>query len=124
METALTGSELDRRVEMIEEGYEFMLAYAAQGREQEDEAQEPGIRSFLEQIDRAVGDLKELVAAALGGGDGLVEVVTADIAKVRAILRFVLARPVITSQLIDNLNANMHLRALLTDMFLIAEATS
>jgi uncharacterized membrane protein YozB (DUF420 family) len=124
METALTGSELARRVEMIEEGYEFMLAYAAQGREQEDKEREPGIRTFLEQIERAVIDLQELIPTALAGADDFNGVVVADIANVRAILRFVLARPVITSQLIDNLNANMHLRALLTDLFLISEAAS
>jgi hypothetical protein len=33
----------------------------------------------------------------------------------------VLAQPNISSQLIDNLNASMHVRALLTDLFLITE---
>jgi hypothetical protein len=33
----------------------------------------------------------------------------------------VLAQPDISSQLIDNLNASMHVRALLTDLFLITE---
>jgi hypothetical protein len=33
-------------------------------------------------------------------------------------------QPVISSQLIDNLNASIHLRALLTDLFLIAEILS
>jgi hypothetical protein len=33
----------------------------------------------------------------------------------------VLAQPAISSQLIDNLNASIHLRALLTDLFLIDE---
>jgi hypothetical protein len=33
----------------------------------------------------------------------------------------VLAQPDISSQLIDNLNASLHLRALLTDLFLIGE---
>ncbi len=39
----------------------------------------------------------------------------------RAALELVLAQPVIGSQLIDNLNASIHLRALLTDMFLVGE---
>jgi hypothetical protein len=34
----------------------------------------------------------------------------------------VLAQPAIGSQLIDNLNASIHVRALLTDLFLIDEA--
>jgi len=33
----------------------------------------------------------------------------------------VLAQSSISSQLIDNLNASIHLRALLTDLFLISE---
>jgi hypothetical protein len=33
----------------------------------------------------------------------------------------VLAQPSISSQLIDNLNASIHLRALLTDLFLVEE---
>ena len=32
-----------------------------------------------------------------------------------------LAQPVISSQLVDNLNASIHLRALLTDLFLVTE---
>ena len=36
-------------------------------------------------------------------------------------IELVLAQPAISSQLIDNLNASLHLRALLTDLFLITE---
>ena len=38
-----------------------------------------------------------------------------------AAIELVLARPAISSQLIDNLNASIHLRALLTDLFLVGE---
>ena len=38
-----------------------------------------------------------------------------------AFWRTVLAMAAISSQLIDNLNASIHLRALLTDLFLIDE---
>jgi hypothetical protein len=38
-----------------------------------------------------------------------------------AAIELVLAQPAISSQLIDNLNASIHLRALLTDLFLIGE---
>jgi hypothetical protein len=37
-------------------------------------------------------------------------------------VRLVLARPDISSQLVDNLNASIHLRALLTDLFVVDEA--
>ncbi len=36
-------------------------------------------------------------------------------------VELVLAQPAIGSQLIDNLNASIHLRALLADLFLVAE---
>ena len=38
-----------------------------------------------------------------------------------AAIELVLAQPAISSQLIDNLNASIHLRALLTDLFLLGE---
>ena len=38
-----------------------------------------------------------------------------------AAIGLVVAQPAISSQLIDNLNASIHLRALLTDLFLIDE---
>ena len=41
-----------------------------------------------------------------------------------AALRVVLGRPRISSQLVDNLNASVHVRALLTDLFLLDEALS
>jgi hypothetical protein len=38
-----------------------------------------------------------------------------------AAIESVLSQPTISSQLIDNLNASIHVRALLTDMFLVSE---
>jgi len=38
-----------------------------------------------------------------------------------AAIELVLAQPAISSQLIDNLNASIHLRALLTDLFLLGD---
>ena len=38
-----------------------------------------------------------------------------------AAMALVLAQPAISSQLVDNLNASIHLRALLTDLFLVDE---
>ena len=38
-----------------------------------------------------------------------------------AAIELVLVQPAISSQLIDNLNASIHLRALLTDLFLVDE---
>lgn len=38
-----------------------------------------------------------------------------------AALELVLEQPAISSQLVDNLNASMHLRAVLADIFLLGE---
>jgi hypothetical protein len=44
------------------------------------------------------------------------------VAAARAAVRLALAVPSIGSQLIDNLNASIHVRTLLTDVFLLDEA--
>jgi hypothetical protein len=44
-----------------------------------------------------------------------------DAADARTAVGLVLAQPSISSQLVDNLNASIHLRALLTDLFLMDE---
>jgi hypothetical protein len=41
-----------------------------------------------------------------------------------AAIDLVLAQPTISSQLVDNLNASVHLRALLTDLFLMSDILS
>jgi hypothetical protein len=45
-----------------------------------------------------------------------------DSAVAAASVRLVLAQSGISSQLVDNLNASIHLRAVLTDIFLVDEA--
>ena len=48
--------------------------------------------------------------------------VEADARASQAAVQLALAQKVVMSQLVDNLNASIHLRALLTDLFLIDEA--
>ena len=48
----------------------------------------------------------------------------ADAEKSLQAIDMVLALPSIGSQVIDNLNASIHIRALLTDIFLVDEALS
>jgi hypothetical protein len=110
-------------IDAVEETYEFMLAYAAQGRGRE-EGGDDGIRDYL---GRAEAGLAIIAAMAPPGGAGddqtaFVEVVRQDAARARTAMRFVLAQRAIGSQIIDNLNASIHLRTLLTDLFLLDEA--
>lgn len=118
------------RFDAIEECYEFMLAYAAQGLPS-DEGSKSGtqVREFLNRVVEALSGLAESCAAAMPN-DGLeredrlpafLTVLDRDARDSLAAIDLVLAQPSIGSQLIDNLNASMHLRALLTDVFLLGE---
>lgn len=109
---------------MMEECYEFMLAYAAQGLTGDSGGGRSGaIRNFLQRgIDALTGLAAEYEASGTGPEHGaFLEVLEQDARNSLAAMKLVLAQPVISSQLIDNLNASIHLRALLTDLFLIDE---
>ncbi len=120
-------AELAQHVDAIESAYEFMLAYAAQGREGDDDAgNSSGIRRSLTELASALEDLvavcKALVGDDLAHYQAFLDVVDIDASKARSAIQMVQAQSAISSQLIDNLNASIHLRALLTDLFLIDEA--
>lgn len=109
---------MEAQIEVVETAYEFMLAYAAQGRE--DDVDGPGQKStdVLQGLDDALSAL----TTQLDNDEPFHSVVADDIDKTRKALGLVLAQPRISSELVDNLNASMHLRAVLTDLFLISEA--
>jgi hypothetical protein len=122
--------ELGRRVDAIEAGYELMLAYAAQGLPSDQQSHSGGqLREFLGRFDAALSGLAELYRDLLAAEQAdkqaayadFLEVLTLDAKATRAGLRMVLAQESISSQLVDNLNASIHVRALLTDIFLIDE---
>ena len=116
---------LAERCDVIEETYEFMLAYAAQGVTGEDGSGKGGqIRHFLERAAKALSGLADAYASAVGRSEvygAFLAVLDRDARDSLAAINLVLDQPVISSQLIDNLNASIHLRALLTDLFLIDE---
>jgi hypothetical protein len=123
-------AELNVRCDSIEECYEYMLAYAGQGL-----PEEPGsgassqIRDYLRKCDTALtgladfidGFVKRLEVESLTPYAALMSVIDRDARNAQAAVQLVLAQPSISSQLVDNLNASIHLRALLTDLFLIDE---
>jgi hypothetical protein len=119
-----------RRCDTIEEAYEFMLAYAAQGLEGDTTRGSGGqLREFLTRAASAltgIGDLLDAVIdqQRLEPADryrAYASVLDRDARDSLAAIDIVLAQPSISSQLVDNLNASIHLRALLTDLFLIDE---
>jgi hypothetical protein len=107
-----------------------MLAYAAQGLPSDQESQSgTQLREFLHRAVDAVSGLSGAYLAAVTQEDvepaeryqAFLAVLERDANDSLAALGLVLAQPAISSQLIDNLNASIHLRALLTDLFLIDE---
>jgi|ERR1700681_4284177 hypothetical protein len=123
-------SEVGNRCEAVEECYEFMLAYAAQGLRTDEGSKSGGqVREFLQRAVKALTGLAEVCTVAVRE-EGLeraekyaafLAVLDRDSRDSLATIELVLAQPVISSQLIDNLNASIHLRALLTDLFLLDE---
>jgi hypothetical protein len=118
------------RCDAIEACYEFMLAYAAQGASGESGASsESEIRTYLRRCDEALSDLASVLTRCGGPTAAaqetpylnFVAVVDRDARDSRAAVQLVLAQRAISSQLVDNLNASIHLRALLTDLFLVDE---
>lgn len=123
-------TKLLERSEIIEECYEFMLAYAAQGLPSDEGSRAGGqVREFLNRAVDALAWLAESFRTAVeeeglepaGKYRAFLEVLNRDARDSLAAIDLVLAQPVISSQLVDNLNASIHLRALLTDMFLVGE---
>ena len=116
-------SGLAERIDTIEEAYEFMLAYAAQGLREESDSTGPSIRDFITRAHDAVAGLAGSVRPLLGtSASGFVALLTQDAQTAQAALSLVLSCRSISSQLVDNLNGSIHLRTLLTDLFLIDEA--
>jgi hypothetical protein len=123
-------AELSSRCDVIEESYEFMLAYAAQGLAS-DVGSGAGqqVRERLRKCDAALSDLaafltrfvEQLSVESTAPYGGFISVLERDARDAQAAIRLVLAQSAISSQLVDNLNASIHLRALLTDLFLIDE---
>jgi hypothetical protein len=114
----------------VEECYEFMLAYATQGRKS-DQGSKPGaqIREFLQRAATAIAALPEecsklVKEKSLEPAEKYLAFFTVfdrDAHDSLAAIDLVLAQPSISSQLVDNLNASTHLRALLTDLFLLTD---
>jgi hypothetical protein len=122
--------EIKNYCDAIEEWYEFMLAYAAQGITDDRESQYGSqLRELFEKAVHAAASLPgaysglvvEVQPDTKQKYQNFLEVLKADTTKALAAMELVLAQPRISSQLVDNLNASLHVRTLLTDVFLLDE---
>jgi hypothetical protein len=107
-----------------------MLAYAGQGLASDEGGQAGSqIREFLRRAAQAITGLAESCSQSAeqeglesdGKYKAFLAVLERDALDSLAAIDLVLVQPAISSQLIDNLNASIHLRALLTDLFLFDE---
>lgn len=112
-------STLENAIETIESGYEFLLAYAAQGRPA---GVESGPGPHAQPTIQGMADaMAALISAFADSGDAFEKVIAEDCARAGAALGFILKQNKIGSEMVDNLNASIHLRAVLTDLFLYSE---
>jgi hypothetical protein len=123
-------AQLNARIDIIEEAYEYFLAYASQGLPS-DQGSDSGrqARHYLERCDTALTGLGEFLNSSIeqlgvestAPYRAFMAVIDGDARHAQAAIQLVIAQPAISSQIVDNLNASIHLRALLTDLFLIDE---
>ena len=124
-------TEFRTRCDTIEEAYEFFLAYASQGLPA-DHAGASGnqAREYLRRCHDALNSLGDaltdcvdrLSIDAAVAYHAFIRVIDRDARDAQAAVALVLAQPTIGSAVVDNLNASIHVRALLTDLLLIDEA--
>lgn len=107
-----------------------MLAYAGQGLGGDEGSHSTGqARDFLSRAVAALTGLADAYAAAVKQAglqpvetyQAFLSVFDRDARDSVAAINLALAQNALSSQLIDNLNASIHIRALLTDVFLIDE---
>ncbi len=126
----MSATTLKALVDIVEESYEFCLAYAARGvTPQMARSGDTQVRVQLQKLSDALPQLsdafldlaRERDSARRDGYRRFMKVLRRDAKAGRAAVDLVLAQPAITSQMVDNLNGMIHLRALLTDVFLVDE---
>ena len=119
-----------QRCDAIEECYEFLLGYAGQGLPTDTGSQSGSqVRQFLRRAAEAMEGIAEsclhiVTKLGLEHADkyqSFIAVINRDAHTSLAAFELILAQPNISSLLVDNLNASIHVRALLTDLFLIGE---
>ena len=117
-------SAIEERCDAIEESYEFMLGYAGKGLPGDEGSQ---IRYYLQRAAAAIIGLAQSFSEVVEKQriepkekyEAFLTVLDRDARDSLAAIELVLVQTAISSQLIDNLNASIHLRALLTDIFLL-----
>ncbi len=121
-------SALDTHIDTLEQAYELFLSYAAKGTDgANDSGTGTDIRMMVTRALQALDELENSARVVAEDDAALlawIDVLAVDIGKSRAGIALVDSCATISSQLVDNLNASIHIRALLTDLFVLDEALS
>lgn len=114
--------EVSQAIEIVESGYEYLLAFASQGREPSDKSgPSQQVRSTLNAMHESMTVIMTTLMQGVSSNN-FNELLSADLKKAQTVITFVIDQEKIGSELIDNLNASNHLRTALTDLFLYGEA--
>lgn len=112
-------------IDVVEEACEFMLAYAAQGRMREAEDESISrIRQYLTRFIDAHHAVEQAAPSVFrsDAGHPFRDRFLGDIAVTRSVIMLLLEHPSITSDMADNTNGLIAVRALLTDLFFVDQA--
>jgi hypothetical protein len=119
-------TEIRKNIELVEEAYEFMLAYAAQGRADEGAGPDGAhIRTFLTQFseatDNIINELDNLPEAD-GTMETFIKTAKTDADTVKSVLAIMLQKENVSSEMVDNANGLITVRSYLTALFFIDKA--
>lgn len=115
--------DIREAIDTVEEAYEFMLAYAAQGRQTESETEGASqIRGFLDRFRNALNVFSnhsdELLTPA-ASTSAFAQHFAADTNTMKAVLDMLIGKSNITSDMIDNTNGMIVVRSFLTNVFFV-----
>ncbi len=119
-------TEIRKNIELVEEAYEFMLAYAAQGRADEGAGPDGAHnRTFLKQFsdatDRIIEDFDKL-SEPNGAMETFIKSAESDAKTVKSVMAIMLQKINISSEMVDNANGLITVRSYLTALFFIDKA--
>ena len=118
--------KIRENIELVEEAYEYMLAYAAQGRADEGAGPDGAhIRTFLVQLNEATDNILAVmddVHAISPNSSAFFKALKSDAATVKSVMSIMLGKDNVSSEMIDNANGLISVRSYLTALFFIDKA--
>jgi len=119
----MSQNPLAESIEDIEVAYEYMLAYAAQGRKTDIGENGVPIREYLTKMTSALDVIFNHLKDHQNQGE-FIKAVRQDLMIAKEIVELTLKKKNIGSQCIDNVNASVHVRTMITDLFILEDLES